>query len=101
MNMENILIKHKDYEKVIEISSSIILGDLVEKLLSICNLLIYDIKQVNFKFKDNSITTIGDTKAPIDSNLESILHDVKEELDYIDVIPRDLSNKDNQFISLY
>ena len=51
-NMEKIRIKYKDFDKTIEIPNTIVLGDIIEKILSICNLLIYDIETIFIKYTE-------------------------------------------------
>jgi len=95
---KSIYIKYKDFEKNIDTPINITFGDLVEKLLSICNLLIYDVEKMNIVLKNCNEITIGELEVMMETNLESINF---EEVNCIQIIPRDITNKDNEFINRY
>jgi len=95
--MNTIKIKYNDYEKIMEVDKSILLGDIVEKILHVCNIMIYDIEKIIMILQDNERIVLGSDKATLDTSFENLNFNIK----YFDILSRDLSNKNNEFINKY
>jgi hypothetical protein len=91
MDSMTVNIKYKEFEKELDTTSLITRGDIIEKILCTCNISIYDVEEINIIEKNGNVLTIDNMHSELD----------RTNIDYLDVIPRNLSNKDNKFIAMY
>ena len=86
--------KYQNIENDIDISTGMKWGDLVEKILSKLNLIIYDVEKIIIQ---NSGIELGSE----DMILSNIIDDYTGNIDYLLVLPKDSSLSEHPFITKY
>jgi hypothetical protein len=87
-------IKYQNIENDIDVSTGMKWGDLVEKILSKLNLIIYDIEKI-------IIQNVGIELGSEDLILSNIIDDYAGNIDYLLILPKDSSLNEHPFITKY
>jgi hypothetical protein len=91
--MDTIKFKYNDYEKTIQFDKNLPLGDLIEKILALCNIAIFELERINIIQQNNESIAVGSENAQLNSTINSL----NLNIDYLELVQRDGFNRTDNF----